>query len=189
MMPLDWGASCVLHNVDSHKPFMQEVHVREWQLFWAVPAADTAAFGARAVLPLLRVNPQPEARQKQPALTLSARGATCEVLPSQHAHADGPPAPDAPAALPQLPVPWTILMSAAHLQLTVLASAGVITDDVASPAHEAAVVDFDQIQVWHALSSLGWLHLVQMMSRAAAFATPQQHFPLFACVDVALAAR
>ena len=125
----------------------QEVHAREWQLFWALPASDTAAFGARAVLPLLHVNPRADSRQQCPAVTLPAPGASSEVLPSQHVHADGPPALHAPAVLPRIPVPWTILMSAAHLELTVLASAGVVTDDVASPAHEAAIVDLDQPQV------------------------------------------
>ncbi len=168
---------------------MQEVHAREWQLFWAVPASDTAAFGARAVLPLLRVNPQPEGGQQQPALTLPAPEATHGVLPSQHTHADVPPASDAPAALSQLPVPWTVLMSAVHLQLTVLAAAGVIIDDVASPAHEAVVVDFDQHQVWHALSSLDWLYLARTMSWAAALVTLKQCLLQFACVGVPLAAR
>ena len=124
------------------------------------------------MLPLLHVNPQPEARQQQAAITLPAPGATCGVLPSQQAIEGGPPASDAPADLQQLPVPWTVLMSAAHLQLTVLASAGVDSDSVAAPAHEAAVVQFDCPEVCQALSALtGYtLHLTLVMPWAKAIA-------------------
>ena len=119
----------------------------EWQLSWAVPASDTIAFGARAVLSLLYVNPQPEARVQPAAGVLPAPEASSTARQPEMKTTEDPSASSTPAVPLRLPVPWTILLSAAHVQLTVLASASVIPDNVASPVHEAAVVELDRLQV------------------------------------------
>ena len=125
----------------------QTVKATEWQLCWAAPGSDTANFGARAILPLLLVNPQPEPRSEVEQHFLLAPAASIVLDQQSASQEDDPLAGSAPVP-PPLPVPWTVLMSAAHLQLTVLASACATIDGAASsPAHEAAVFDFDSLQV------------------------------------------
>ena len=125
----------------------QEVHATEWQICWAAPSSDTANFGARPVLPLLHVNPQPDLRSEFMEDLLPAPSSASALQQQSARRQDVLTAPAAPMPSP-LPVPWTILMSAAHLQLTVLASAGITTDGAAaSPTHEAAVFDIDGVQV------------------------------------------
>jgi hypothetical protein len=146
-MPWSRFALYVLRSVHITCSVTQEVHATEWQICWAAPSSDTANFGARPVLRLLHVNPQPGVRSESTEDLLPAP-ASASALQQQPARQDDVLTATAAHMPLPLPVPWTILMSAAHLQLTVLASAGVTTGGAAaSSAHEAAIFDIDGFQV------------------------------------------
>ena len=121
----------MLNMLQAHSPA-----AREWQLSWSrLEGSSRGSCDARAVLKELRVNPRD--LKQWPA-----------EFSSETTDASWPALETMPAVPPVLPVPWALAFSAAHVELTVMASSSVLLCEESLP-RETLVVDLQDPQVKH----------------------------------------
>lgn len=137
--PLPCNASTLPYAAKRYKLVaLQEesLAAEEWQLSWSIPErSSSAACAARVLLKMLRVNPI--GVEHFPAAVSSDCTADVDTQLASVAQ---------PVVPPQLPVPWALAFTSAHVELTLMASSSVLIGTEALP-RETLVVNLLDTQV------------------------------------------